>query len=139
MKNSRKITDYCYIHPLYYIHILVQSVHYSSRNGFPDYWFIILISISFQFCYWRSSEQKILEKSHIIATYTHCIICKFQLNLFITGQEMDFLIISSLHSFLYLFSSITGEVENEKFWKNHRVLLHTPTISYTNFSSIRSQ
>ncbi len=31
-------------------------------------------------------------------------------------------------------SSITGEVANEKFWKNHRLLLHTPTVSYLNFS-----
>ncbi len=34
----------------------------------------------------------------------------------------------SLFSFLFPSSSITGEVVNEKFWKNHRVLLHTPTI-----------
>ncbi len=36
-EKSGKITDYCYIHPLYHIQILAQSVHYSSRNGFPDY------------------------------------------------------------------------------------------------------
>ncbi len=52
---------------------------------------------------------------------------------FITAQEVDFLIISSLFSFLYL---STGEVANEKFWKNHRLLLQTPNISYPNFSSI---
>ncbi len=60
------------------------------------------------------------------------------LNQFITAQELDFLIISSLFSFLYLCSSITGEVANEKFWKNHRLLLHTPTVSHPNFSSICS-
>ncbi len=37
------------------------------------------------------------------------------LNQFITAQELDFPIISSLFSFLYLSSSITGEVANEKF------------------------
>ncbi len=59
------------------------------------------------------------------------------LNPFITAPEMDFLIISSLFSFLYLFNSITGEVANEKFWKNHRLLLNIPSISCPNFSSIR--
>ncbi len=87
----------------------------------------------------ENRERKILEKTQIIATYTHCIIYKFQLNPFTTAQEMDFLIVSSLFSFLYLSSSISGEVGNEKFWKNHRVLLHTPTILYTNYSSIHSQ
>ncbi len=37
MKNSGKITEYCYINPLYHIQISAQSIHYSSRNGFPDY------------------------------------------------------------------------------------------------------
>ncbi len=37
------------------------------------------------------------------------------LNQFVTAQEVDFLIISSLFSFLYLSSSITGEIANEKF------------------------
>ncbi len=60
------------------------------------------------------------------------------LSQFITAQEVDFLIISSLFSFLYLPSSITGEVANEKFWKNHRLLLHTSTVPCTNFSSIHS-
>ncbi len=100
-------------------------------------WLIILISIVFLiflvYC-WRSSAQKILEKLQTHATYTHYIISKFQLNPFTTAQEMDFLIMSSLFSFLYL----TGEVANEEFWKNHRVLLHTPIMSYLNFSSIRS-
>ncbi len=49
---------------------------------------------------------------------THYIIFKFWRNPYITAQEMDFLIISSLFSFLHLSSSITGEVANEKFWKN---------------------
>ncbi len=108
-------------------------------SGFPDYQHIILISISFQFYYWRSSQQKILEKSKIFATYTHYIISTFQLSLFITAREMDFLIISSLFSLLYLSSSITREIANEKFWKTHSVLLHTPIISHTNFSSFHSQ
>ncbi len=60
------------------------------------------------------------------------------LSQFITAQEVDFLIISSLFSFLYLSSSITGELADEKFCKNHRLLLRTPTISYSNFSSIRA-
>ncbi len=80
-----------------------------------------------------------MEKSQIIATYIHCIIYKFQLNSFITAQEMDFLIINSLFSFLHLSSSVTREAENEKFWNNRRSLLHTLTVSYKNFSSIRSQ
>ncbi len=113
-ENSGKITDYCYIHSLNHIQILVQSFHYSSRNGFPDYWLIILISISFQFYYWRSRERKIMEKSQIVATDTHCIMYKFQLTPFITAEEMDFLIISSLFSFLYLSSYITGEVTKRK-------------------------
>ncbi len=37
MKNSRKITEYCYIHPLYHIQISVHSVHNTPRNGFSDY------------------------------------------------------------------------------------------------------
>ncbi len=73
-KNSGKVTEYCYIHPLHLIQVSVQSVHYSSRNGFPDYQLIILISISFQFYYWRSSEQKILEKLKSVATNTHYIL-----------------------------------------------------------------
>ncbi len=60
------------------------------------------------------------------------------LNQFITAREVDFLIIGSLFSFLYLSSYSTGEVENEKFWKNHRSLLHTLTVSYTYFSAICS-
>ncbi len=63
-KNSGKITDHCYIHSLYHIQIQAQFVHFHLRNGFPNYWLIIIISISFQFYYWRSSQQKILEKSH---------------------------------------------------------------------------
>ncbi len=116
----------------------LNSVRYSSRSGFADSWLIILISISFQFYYWRSSKRKILEKSQIIVSYTHCIIYKFHLNPFISAEEMDFLIIGSLFLFLYLSSSITGEVANKKFWKNHRLFLYTPTVSYPNFSSIRS-
>ncbi len=50
-KKFGKFTDYCYIRPLYHIQILAQYGHYSLRNGFPDYWLIILISISFQFYY----------------------------------------------------------------------------------------
>ncbi len=60
------------------------------------------------------------------------------LNQFITAEEVDFLIINTLFSFLYSSSSITKEVANQKFWKNHRLLLHTLTISYPNLSSIRS-
>ncbi len=60
------------------------------------------------------------------------------LNQFITAQEVDFLIIGSLFSFLYLSSSITEDIANEKFQKNHKLMLHTPTISYPNFSSIHS-
>ncbi len=94
------------------------------------------ISISFQFYYWRSREWKILEKSQITATYTHRIIYKFQLNLFITAQKMDFLIISSLFSlFLYLSSSTTREVANENFWKNHRVLLHIHPLYHKQISA----
>ncbi len=37
------------------------------------------------------------------------------LSQFIAAQEEDFLIISLLFSFLYLSSSITGEVANENF------------------------
>ncbi len=48
----------------------------------------------FYIYYWRSRKWKILEKSQITATYTHCIIYKFQLNPFTTVQEMDFLIIN---------------------------------------------
>ncbi len=103
------------IYPLYRIQILAQSIPRSSRNGFTNYWLIILISISFQSYYWRSSKRKILEKSRIIATHTHCIISKFQLNSFITAHEMDFLIIGLLFSFLYLSSSVTREVVNKKF------------------------
>ncbi len=77
----------------------------------------------------KQQNEKILEKSQRIATYTQYIISKFQLNPFVTVQEMDFRIISSLFSFLYLSSFITGEVVTEKFWKNHSVLLRTPTIS----------
>ncbi len=36
-KNSRKITDHCYVHAMYHIQISGQSIHYSSRNGFPNY------------------------------------------------------------------------------------------------------
>ncbi len=61
-----------------------------------------------------------------------------QLNQFITAQEVDFLIISTLFSFLYLSNSITGKVANKKLWKNHKLLLHTLTILYPNFSSICS-
>ncbi len=79
----------------------------------------LIISSLFSFLYlssyWRSSQRKILKKSNIIATYTHCITFKLQLNPFITAQEMDFLIISSLFSFLYLSSFITEEVANEKY------------------------
>ncbi len=61
------------------------------------------------------------------------------LNQFITAQEMDFLVIRLLlFSLLYLSSSIAGEVGDEKFWKNHRLLLHIPAGSYPNFSSICS-
>ncbi len=45
---------------------------------------------------------------------------------------------SHFYSVSCLSSFITGEVANEKFWKNHRVLLRTPTLSYPSFSSIRS-
>ncbi len=79
-------------------------------------------------------------KNHRSLLHTFTILCtNFSSIRSLQTQEMDFLIISSLFSFLYLSSSIAGEVANEKFWKNHRILLHTPTISYTNFSSIHSQ
>ncbi len=100
-----------YIYLLYHIQILAQSVHYSSKNVFPDYWLLILISICFQFCCWKRRERKILEKSQIIVTHTHCIIYKFQVNPFIIAQEMDFLIISSLFSFLYLSSKNAGKIK----------------------------
>ncbi len=74
---------------------------------------------------WMKNSGKITS----ITTYIHYIISKFQFNPFIAAWEMDFLIIISLFSFLFIFSSITGKVANEKFWKNHRVLLHIPTIS----------
>ncbi len=91
-KNSEKITDYCYIQPLCHIKILAQSVHYSSRNRFPDYWLIVLISISFQFYYWRSSKWKILEKSRSTATYPHhYIIYKLKLNPFTITEVINFL------------------------------------------------
>ncbi len=54
-----------------------QSVRYSLRSRFPDYWLIILISISFQIYYWGSSERKILEKSQTINIYIHHIMFKF--------------------------------------------------------------
>ncbi len=91
MKKSRKTTDYCYIHPLRHIQILAQPVHYSSRNGFSDYGLIILTSISFQFCYWRSNKRKILEKSQSNATYIHYIIYKLQLNPFTITEVFIFL------------------------------------------------
>ncbi len=78
----------------------------------------------------RSRERKILEKSQITATYTHCIIYKFQLNPFLTAQEMDLLIISSLFSFIYLSNCITGEVANEKFWKIQSTITYTYYIIY---------
>ncbi len=87
--------------------ITAQEVHFLIISSLFSFLFSSSITR-------KSSEQKILEKSQIIATYTHCIIHKFQLNPFITAQEMDFLIIS-LFSFLYLSGSITGEIANEKF------------------------
>ncbi len=62
-KILKKITKYCYTHPLSYPQMLAQSFEYSLKNRFPDYWLIILIFISFQFYYWRSNKRKILEKS----------------------------------------------------------------------------
>ncbi len=91
MKNSGKIRDYFYIHPLCHIQILAQSVHYSSKIGFPDYLLIIFISISFQFYYRRSRKRKIMEKSQSIATYVHYIIYKFQLNPFTIIEVINFL------------------------------------------------
>ncbi len=82
--------------------------------------------------------------SHVQPLWLYSGICRIHthmnntLHQFITAQEVDFLIISSLFSFLYLFSFITREIANEKFWKNHRLFLHTPTVSYPNFSSICS-
>ncbi len=64
------------------------------------------------------------------------------LNLFIYSLRNGFSDCLAHYSYFYnvscLSSFITGEVAKEKFWKNHRVLLHPPTISYPNFSSVRS-
>ncbi len=63
----------------------------------------------------------------ICRMYTHM---SNPLNQFTTAQEVNFLIINSLFSFLYLSSSITGDIANEKFWKNHRLLLHTRALRH---------
>ncbi len=55
------------------------------------------------------------------------------LNQLITAQEVDFLIISSLFSFLYLSNSFTGEVAKEKSWKNRT---HNVTAQSVHYSSI---
>ncbi len=88
----------------------------------------LLISLLFSFLYLTSSitgeiaNEKFWKKSEIVSTYTHYIISKFQLNPFIIVEEINFLIINSLFSFLYLSSSITGEVANEKFWKKSEII-----------------
>ncbi len=84
---------------MYHIQILAQSIHYSSSNGFPDYWLIILISLPFQFYYWRSSKRKILDKSQSIATYTHYVVYKFQLNPFRITEVINFYEIFSSNNF----------------------------------------
>ncbi len=73
-------------------------------------------------------EKKRTKNSGNIATYTHYILNKFQLNPFIIVRKMDSPIVSSLFSFLYLSSSITLKVTNEKFWKNYRLF-----ATYTNY------
>ncbi len=88
-----------------------------------------------------ASYQLWLFVSYVQGLWLYTGICRMYtcmnnpFNQFITAQEVDFLIISSLFLFLYLSSSITEEVANEKFLKNHRLLLRTSTVSYPNFSS----
>ncbi len=89
----------------------------------------------YQLCLFVSYVQALCLYTSIYRMYTRM---NNLLNQFITDQEVDFLMISSLFWFLYLSSSITGEKANEKFWRNFRLLLHTSTISYQNFRSIRS-
>ncbi len=69
-------------------------------------------AVRYQFWLFVSYVQPLWLYTGICRMYTHM---NNPFNQFITAQEVDFLIISSLFSFLYLSSSITGEVANKKF------------------------
>ncbi len=86
--------------------------------------------------------------SHTIATHTHyryiyplhLVHISAQSVHYSSGNEFPYYLVhySHFYSVSCLSCSITGEVANEKFWKNHRLLPPTPTTSYPIFSSIRS-
>ncbi len=105
-------------------------------------WLIIIISIVFLAFPVLLMEKYPTKNSGKITEYCRiCPLYRIQISaqsVYYSWKRIDFLNISSLFSLLYLSSSITGEIANEKFWKNLRVLLHTPTVSYSNFSAIYS-
>ncbi len=67
--------------------------------------------------------------------YNIPLICSLQFKKWISWLLAHY---SNFYSISSIFGFITGKVANKKSWKNHRILLHTPTISYPNFSSICS-
>ncbi len=91
---------------------------------------------------WR--YQLYLFVSYVQPLWLYTGICRMNtcmnntLNQFITAQEVYFLIISILFSFLCISSSITGKVANKKFWKITDYCYMHPLYHNTNFSPIRS-